>query len=124
MRSLLTEPERFAGKRVEIDTILLLDSEVMVMLDPSDPKSGRIWFDYSDYPPSEHESRGFPLLKSAFERSPKKDASPFRESARARIVGVFEWAKEHRFGHLGRYQSRISLEQIIDAAPYEKEPSQ
>jgi len=121
--SLLATPERFAGKRVEVDAILFLDFEVMVVRDPAKSHQDEIWFDYADYPANENDSRGFPALKTAFERSRREDASPMRLTARATVVGAFEHSKAPRFGHLGGFRSKLSIERVISASPHQEEPN-
>jgi hypothetical protein len=121
--ALVTSPERFAGKRVEIDAVLLLDFEVMVARDPIRVHSDDVWFDYAEYPAGENASRGFPQLKMAFERSRKEDASPMKMSARAQIVGVFQHSKQRSFGHLGAFRSQLLVEQVLAAAPFDEKPN-
>ena len=122
--SLLATPERFAGKRVELEAILLIDFELMVAMDPSGDIRENIWFDYAEYSSDQRESRGFSILEAAFVALHKKEVMPFRSSARARVVGIFEHSNLPSFGHQGSFRSKLLIEKILEAAPHQERPNQ
>jgi hypothetical protein len=124
LKSLSAEPERYSGKRVEVEGVLAIGFEAMVFEDPAGPGPEPIWFGYEDFPSHEQRERGFDLLLGAIEGFALNGERTMVRVARVRVVGTFMHSRDGGYGHAAGYRSTLIIERILRAEPIIKEPNQ
>lgn len=113
--TLLREPDKFAGKVIDIAGVMKFADETMEFAPAPGESPLPIWFSYAIFPEAENGPRGFDQLKDAVGRYEPGQA----RWVQARVVGVFNYQSPKdgrpKFGHLAAYRGELVLERVLTA---------
>ena len=120
--SLVAAPEKYTGKRIEIEGVYAMGFESMLFEAPDGPSPIRIWFDFVRTAELNKKESGFELFKSALDSAPNKGAWNTERILKVKVIGRFEYSKDGGYGHIGGCLAELTVEKVLEATPCPKEP--